>query len=248
MAKKKTNEIVEEQRRARQEFLELKKMQHGEIPTGPKPSEVAIVPKTPREKLKNIWYHDKYIILGALAACIVIIVMVAQCCSRVSPDLQILVFTYTPVSDASCEKIARFSEEYCADINGDGQVSVQVINCSFSKDSSNTQYQYTMMQKLQATIAANDETLLYITDPESAQYFEGEDSPLSGCFDEPFQPLNEAFYAACTLDEDSNAISFELPEGLKMACRSTDAQAFKHTKKLEEYLKYSKEILKAATE
>ena len=34
------NEILEEQRRAREEFLELKKMQSGEMKAPPKPSEV----------------------------------------------------------------------------------------------------------------------------------------------------------------------------------------------------------------
>ena len=44
MSEKDTNEILEEQRRARQEFSELKKMQNGEMAAPPKPSEVAIVP------------------------------------------------------------------------------------------------------------------------------------------------------------------------------------------------------------
>ena len=35
MAEKKTNEIIEEQRRARQEFLDLKKMQQGEMEAPP---------------------------------------------------------------------------------------------------------------------------------------------------------------------------------------------------------------------
>ena len=45
MAEKKTNEILEEQRRARQEFLDLKKMQQGEMEAPPKPSEVAMPKK-----------------------------------------------------------------------------------------------------------------------------------------------------------------------------------------------------------
>ena len=56
MAKKKqVNPIIAEQRRAREEFLKLKRMQSGEIPTEPKPSEIAVKPKTFTEKLKNIW-------------------------------------------------------------------------------------------------------------------------------------------------------------------------------------------------
>ena len=48
MSEKDTNEILEEQRRARQEFLELKKMQSGEMAAPPKPSEV-LFPKRPRK-------------------------------------------------------------------------------------------------------------------------------------------------------------------------------------------------------
>ena len=59
MADNKKNDIIEEQRRARAEFLRLKKMQSGEIDAGPKPSEVAIVPKTPKEKWDNFWFQYK---------------------------------------------------------------------------------------------------------------------------------------------------------------------------------------------
>ena len=53
MAKKQVSETIKQQRKARKDFLELKKMQSGEIDTGPKPSEVAIVPKTFKEKLSS---------------------------------------------------------------------------------------------------------------------------------------------------------------------------------------------------
>lgn len=246
MPKKKTNEIVEEQRRAREEFLELKRMQNGEMPTGPKPSEEAVLPKTFGEKLKNIWYHDKYVILGSLAAVIVIIILVAQCCSRVEADLQLVLFTYTPVSDDACDRISKFAEKYCEDINGDGKVKVQVINCSFS-ETGDMQYKYTIMQKLQATLAANDNALLYIVDDKGEKYFTESDGALSGCFDSDFIPLGQAFYSACQTGSESNALSLPLPENLKIACRKTDAQAFKKSKNLEECVKSSKAIIEIAT-
>lgn len=246
MSGKKTNEILEEQRRARKEFLELKRMQNGEMPTGPKPSEVAAAPRSFSEKLKNIWYHDKYIILGGLAACIVLAIIVAQCCGRVNPDLQLVVFAYSPVSDASCDKIAALAEQYCEDINGDGRVEIQVINCSFS-ETGDSQYRFTVMQKMQSAIAANDEALLYIVDEKGEAYFNDNDGALKDCFEEAFKPLNQEFYSACEPDA-SNMLETRLPDGLRIACRKTNAVAFKNSKHIEEYTAASRAIIEKIAE
>ena len=103
MAKKTHNAILEEQRRARQEFLDLKKMQNGEMDAGPKPSEVAIVPKTFGEKVKNIWFHDKWYILGFTAVIILIVTMVAQCATKEKFDLQAVIFSYDYIGDEYLE-------------------------------------------------------------------------------------------------------------------------------------------------
>ena len=72
MADKKSNDILEEQRRAREEFLKLKKMQQGELEAGPKPSEVAVAPKTAKEKaeqralLQYFKPENRQIVLSAL--------------------------------------------------------------------------------------------------------------------------------------------------------------------------------------
>ena len=66
MAKKKVSDTLAQQRKARQDFLELKKMQHGEMDAGPKPSEIAIEPKTFTEKVKNYWFHFKWHTLGTV--------------------------------------------------------------------------------------------------------------------------------------------------------------------------------------
>lgn len=78
MSEKETNEILEEQRRARQEFLELKKMQSGEMEAPPKPSEVAIVPKTPKEKWDNFWFQYKWYVVAIMAVTVVLAVLITQ--------------------------------------------------------------------------------------------------------------------------------------------------------------------------
>ena len=50
MAIKKVSETIKQQRKAQKDFLELKKMQSGEMDAGPKPSDVEIKPKTFLEK------------------------------------------------------------------------------------------------------------------------------------------------------------------------------------------------------
>ena len=163
MADKKKNDILEEQRRAREEFLRLKRMQSGEIAADPKPSEVAIVPTTPKEKWDNFWFQYKWWVFSAVALFIVLSILIAQCASRVEPDLQVVYFTYTPVLDEQIGNVAEYFESMTKDINDDGEINVQVVNCSVSENG-NIQYKNSILQKLQAIIAADEKALLFITD------------------------------------------------------------------------------------
>ena len=93
------NEILEEQRRAREEFLELKKMQSGEMKAPPKPSEVAIVPKTPKEKWDNFWFQYKWHVTAIVAVTVILAVLITQCATRTKYDLEVVYFTYTAALD-----------------------------------------------------------------------------------------------------------------------------------------------------
>lgn len=240
MAKKKSNAILEEQRRAREEFLKLKKMQSGEMEAGPKPSEVAIVPKTFGEKLKNIWFHDKWFILGGLFLAIAISVMVAQCATREKYDLEVVVFSYNIVGDANNDAIATYLEQYCDDIDGNGEVNIQIINCSYNSKSGDRQYQMTMTQKLTAIIAADANALLFITDDESYKYLNNISEGNEFFEGEPVA-LGEDFYKQCTLDD----VLSNLPEGLQISCRNIEGKTISKDKKIAEYYEQAQKILKS---
>lgn len=213
MSEKETNEILEEQRRARQEFLELKKMQSGEMEAPPKPSEVAIVPKTPKEKWDNFWFQYKWYVVAITAVTVVLAVLITQCATRTKYDMEVVYFTYTAALDEQTNAVAKYIAGYAEDVNGDGEINIQVVNCSFNGKSGDTQYRYTMMTKLQAMIAGDQNAMLFITDEDSYKYL----SDLSngeGLFDgEPFM-LREEFYKATETDSYG-----KLPEGLRIACR-----------------------------
>ena len=213
MSEKETNEILEEQRRARQEFLELKKMQSGEMEAPPKPSEVAIVPKTPKEKWDNFWFQYKWYVVAITAVTVVLAVLITQCATRTKYDMEVVYFTYTAALDEQTNAVAKYIAGYAEDVNGDGEINIQVVNCSFNGKSGDTQYRYTMMTKLQAMIAGDQNTMLFITDEDSYKYL-ADLSNGDGLFDgEPFM-LGEEFYKATETDSYG-----KLPEGLRIACR-----------------------------
>ena len=244
MSEKKTNEIIEEQRKARQEFLELKKMQHGEMKAPPKPSEVAIVPKTPKEKWDNFWFQYKWYVIAITAVTVILAVLITQCATRTKYDLEVVYFTYTAVLDEQTNKIADYLADYAEDINGDGEINGQVVNVSFSDKSGDSQYKYTMLTKLQAMIAGDENAILYITDSESYKYLDGLTE--NGLFDgEPIK-LGDKFYSATESEQLG-----KLPEGLQISSRRISdtvlegkkgvAEAYKNAVKLIEELKKDSE-------
>jgi hypothetical protein len=236
MADNKKNDIIEEQRRARAEFLRLKKMQNGEIDAGPKPSEVAIVPKTPKEKWDNFWFQYKWWVFTAVASVIVLSILIVQCASRVEPDMEIIYFTYTPVMDQQLGEVSEYFEGMTKDINDDGEVNVQIINCSIS-EKGNTQYTNTMLQKMQAMIAANEKALLFITDSKSIKYFDKFNEG-SHIFDGEPLSLGEEFYTS-TEHKDFGP----LPEGLTISIRRVSDTLLEENKSVSKYQKEAIRII-----
>ncbi len=225
MAKKKVSDTLSQQRKARKDFLELKKMQSGEIQAGPKPSEIALKPKTFKDKAKNFWFHHKWHTLGSIFAALSLAILIGQCASRTNWDMQVMYFTYTPVLDEQLEPVADYLESISKDLNGDGEVNIQIINCSTPTAEENYQLNHSVLSKLQSIMAAGNETVLYITDSDSAEYFNNEN--IVDFFATEQQKLGPEFYAATAIAEYGS-----LPDGLQIACRRIKNTALSGSKKL----------------
>lgn len=167
----KRNEIIEQQRKARQEFINLKKMQNGEKEPELMPCEVEIKPKTFKEKAVNFWYHYKFSAILCLMLAIFITIATVQCASREKYDFKVMYFTFNPVLDVQLEKAETYFEKYAKDIDNNGEVNVKIINCSLSDDSNNIS-RNAVFSKVQSIISAEYTTVLYIIDPKAKQYFE----------------------------------------------------------------------------
>ena len=227
------NKTLEEQRRAREEFINLKKMQNGEI----EPQKPEKAPElTGSEKIKNNWLYDKwFIIVGAVMA-ILLAVTLVQCCTKPKYDLEVVLYTSSAIYSDNAERIGDYLEQFCEDIDGNGEVSILVTNCSYNKNGENEQYERNYTVKLQAVLASNASALLYITDDECYDYlnavatdnlFEGE--PLA---------LDTEFYEYCNEGQ-----FFSIPEDLQISCRTIKDMMISKDENIDKYYEQSKKIL-----
>jgi len=238
MAEKKTNEILEAQRKARQAFLDLKKMQSGEMYAGPKPSETATVLKTPWEKFQNFWHYSKWYVIFTIGITILVAVMVAQCVSKPDYDLKVVYFTYSPVLDDQTSLIADYLDDYVEDVNGNGKVDIQVINCSVSNENSSVMTRNTMLQKLQSVIVAEESAMLFITDDKSDKYFDAMKSESGEFFHETSVKLGEDFYKATKHEVFGN-----LTENLTLKTRRVGGTVLESNKDCEKYFNAAKNAI-----
>ena len=211
----KRNETLEQRAKAQREFIQLKKMQSGQVAPPPKPSEEAVKPSTASEKAKNFWFYYRWHIIVCIFAAAVLSVLIAQCVGREKYDSQIVLFTYHNYFDAHTAAMGEYFEKFCTDYDGNGEVNVGVTNCSYTKNQyTNVQYKNTMATKLQSILVAQRDIVLFIVDSETFEYMNN--LPEEGdLFEQTKVTLNEDFYTACDIFEEA-----PLPKGLMLVCRS----------------------------
>lgn len=217
------NKILEEQRKARENFLQLKKMQHGEMKPEPKPSEVAVMPKTFKEKVQNYWFHFKWYTIGAIFLIVTIVFLTAQCANREQYDYTAVLFAYKGCIDVQTEKLEEYLEKYTTDVDGNGEVNVSIVNCSFT-DGANVQYRNSMLTKVQTQIVANNEAVMYIVDKSAYEYMQNIIE--GGLFEGEPLFLDQEFYQFTKSEEFG-----ELPEGLMMTLRRIGGTTFENDEK-----------------
>ncbi|MBO5321201.1 MAG: hypothetical protein J6B22_01165 [Clostridia bacterium] len=221
MANKRQSDTISQQRKARKEFLELKKMQNGDATPPPKPSEVEVLPQTPKEKWQNFWYHFKWHTIVSIGMVIFLAITISQCMSRTKWDMKIVYFTYSPILDQQLEPVADYFESKSKDLNGDGEVNISVINCSLSTNKTDAQFDQAKLTKLQAIIAGEPEAILFITDKDSIEFFSSD--TFKNFFKNEPQPLSDDFYKACKYSA--------LPKELQISSREISGTLLENDKK-----------------
>lgn len=162
--------------------------------------------------------------------------MITQCAAREKFDFIAVIYTHSAIESGRIEKIEEYIEQFAEDIDGDGKVSVQVVDCSIIEDGANSAMNQTAMSKLQAMIAAEPKAMLYIFDDKG---YETLNSIVSdGLFgDEPLV-LDEDFYKFC---EGENEYQ-KLPDELKISYRRISDTLMAKDKTAKEVHKVCKKI------
>ena len=243
MANKKESDTLRQRKFAQKEFLELKKMQNGEMNPPPKPSEVQVEPSTFGEKVKNLWYHSKWAIIALAALIICIALLITQCATKTEYDATVVLFTYSITGDSNCAKMGEYLKPYCKDINGDGEVNINVINCSIEESQGNTEHSYTTRSKVTTLIASEASALLFITDDNSYKYLSGLSKDIEFFEGEPIR-FEDDFYEYCIDDGGF----YDTPKGLQISCRTIDGTTISSDKNIDTYYEQAQNILKGLKE
>lgn len=220
----KRNNIVEEQRKARQEFLKLKRMQQ----EGAMPQEKTepVAPKTFKEKLAHFWYYYKVQTIFVFFLVVVITFTTVQCVTREKYDITIMYFAFTTAAPAQIEKAEAYFEKFAEDTDGNGEVNVKIINCSFDSALSDMNYRHASFSKVQSVIITEESTVVFMIDQAAKEYFENAlDYSL---FDGDLIKMNEEFYKQTSFEMEINGKTERVtfPEGLMLGLRIIDGTAF----------------------
>lgn len=137
------------------EKIELVKLKTGVIDESDiiKEEISAPVKLSKKEWLKNFWWHNKIIIIIVILALAVVSYITYDTLSRVRPDIKIIMTVNNGLVNRT-EEIENYFERFCTDLNGDGEVKVQVLSAPLTDDTDD----YVQIQQYQEVYLANMQT------------------------------------------------------------------------------------------
>lgn len=154
------NERKEQERRDYEkqldsEKIELVKLKSGVIDESDIIKEEApeVIKLSKKEWLKNFWWHNKIIIILVVFAIAVVSYITYDSLSRVKPDIKVMMTVNNGLVNRT-EEVADYFERFCPDINGDGEVNVQILSAPLTEDTDD----YVQIQQYQEVYLANMQT------------------------------------------------------------------------------------------
>ncbi len=218
-------DFLEEQRRRQRELVAARAARQN-----PEAAPAVVREEKPLsagEKLSNFWFYNKLFVLGALLLAVMLIIGVKQCADRENFDTEVVLYTYHTYTPDQIDALEAELEKYGVDINGDGEVNYQILDCSYDKKNTSFDHKNAKGSKLTANITSNKKAIIFITDKETFsqltdRYAENDIEFFVNCgLPEDGGKsllLNEDFYKS--VNEKSTA-GIKLPEGLKVSQRIT---------------------------
>ena len=211
--------------------------------------EHSIRPKTFKKRLENFWYHYKWQTIISAVLLVTVVIGLYQCFSREHYDYRIVLATSTvEISPAQTSALSKEIEKYAKDIDGDGKVSVSVIECSFNANSTAYGMIMAKKQKLQSIIMNEQDMLVFITDKESYEWIESINK--NGIFENTGLEKDGGKYFDLTDTEflknvkQNCADTVIWPETLRISRRRVKDTLIENNKNVETYMEISDALIK----
>lgn len=141
-------------------------------------------PETPKKKWENFWYYHRLHILIAVAAALVAGVMIWQSLQTVKPDYTVGLVTQAVYPTSAADSLQAAMQKYGKDLNGDGKVSVEVIQYTVASAASggtssglsgaDPQMQAAMQVKLTADLSTGT-SMIFLTDDATFRKLQADD-------------------------------------------------------------------------
>lgn len=137
----------------------LRGISEEELRPDPKPIQQ---PQTPKSWLENFWYHHKVGVIVGGFTLIALVILIVHTVTRERPDYTAVLVTENALLSEEVAYLEQVLAEYGEDVNGDGEIVVQINNLFLGgKQYAN---QDVNAQSLQVQLITGD-TLLYLYEP-----------------------------------------------------------------------------------
>lgn len=171
-----------------------------------------------RKKIDNYWYYYKYHTLVGIFAAVLLIIFIKDMLGRVEYDYTVAVITKSGTREEDMEALQSYFEGISPDLNGDGEVHVQVAEYYFPSDDgqmANPQVVISNQTRLMADIQEQESMIFFVDKSSYEEYkeqglFSGELSELAQIKDcQGFKEMGEI-----PSIEDLYVTMKDMPEGL----------------------------------
>lgn len=151
---------AERRKQLEKDRVELMKLRSGVIEESETIKEEEKVERvlTKKEKIANFFYHYKIPIIVCSIMAVALGYIIYDTVSRDDPDLYVL-STCNNGLDYRTDELEEYFEQFCPDLNGDGEVHVQIIT---APDSNDYQIKNANQTKIMAQLQM-DETIIILT-------------------------------------------------------------------------------------
>ena len=163
----------------------LRGISEDELRPDPKPEQQSW---TPKSWLENFWYHHKIGVLVGGFLLIALVILVVSTINRERPDYTVVLVTQQPLAAEEVTYLERVLAQYGEDVNGDGEVVVQINNLSL--DTESYENNVANAQALQTQLVTGD-TLLYIYEPMYEERLTAVGQDNAHCFLTPLSVQDE---------------------------------------------------------